>query len=222
MVFVSFSFCSCRKETKSKDNYSLDFEHICDLPLNFTGTLDELRSIKNAIDSAEPGEDPDFIWNIHDRLSLIGMTDYESSKKLYDEIASSAIPLVDNNINHIDKVDFYPENHYFNQVDVFDGDKRIASRIYSPQSDILNVGAYGENSKEAKFKKTIEKDGVIANIYLTKEKGCFYTDVFVGDTYIFMRSKNIATIEEFEECFSKFTFVKIGDLINKFVEGTTE
>lgn len=218
-VFICLFVSSCQKDTKNtEDNYAYD--HICDLPLKFTGTLDELSSIKNAIDSAKPGEAPDFIWNIHNRLSLIDMTDYESSKRFYDEIASSSVPLIDNDINNFDEVNFYLEDHYFYQLDVFDGDKRISSKIFTPQSNIINVGVYGKNVKKAKFKKTIENDGVTADIYFVKEENIYCADVFVGDTYIFMRSKNISTIEEFEECFLKFTFVKIGDLINRLPEKT--
>ena len=71
--------------------------------------------------------------------------------------------------------------------------------------------------------KTIETDRYIANLYETRNANYkFFGEIIIDDSYIILRSFGIEIMEEFEECFSRLEFKKIGDLMNELPEEATE
>ena len=177
--------------------------------------LDELKEVKKAYDSMESDDFQEYMENEHVDTYMTGMWDYKSSTALLDEMCSTYVPVLDNNPNNISEFGFYWKSNSIHQLVIFGGDKR-ASVIINTVENTEPKELQFDNEAVCLSKKNIEKDNYIANLYEYQNTDYrFYADVLIDDTYIVLRSDWIDTMEEFEECFNRLTFVKIGDLLNK-------
>ena len=71
--------------------------------------------------------------------------------------------------------------------------------------------------------KDIENNRYTAKLYETNIADCkFFAEISIDGSYIVLRSGGIETMDQFEECFSRLEFRKIGDLLNEMPEETTE
>ncbi len=180
-------------------------------------SIDELRDIKRALSTMTPSEFMIYMGEEQSRHEFSGMKNYEISQTLMDELERTTIVLLDGKEDSVDKLMFYWERNEVQQMMFFDENSRVSLYIYTPE---INRGTFGDNNETAVFQKTIENDDVTAHVYKTEDDESFCADVFVGETYIFMRSFEIKTIEDFETCFARLEFVKIGDLLSETSEFT--
>ena len=176
-------------------------------------TLDELKEIKKAYDSMTAYDFQNYMQTEHTDACMTGMWDYENSTVLLNEMCSTYVPVLDNNPDNLSELGFYWQSNSIHQLLIFDGDKRasvIINTVKNTESKELQLN----NDAISIFKKTIEKDNYISHLYEYQNTDYrFYADVLIDDTYIVLRSDWIDTTEDFEECFSRLSFVKIGDLL---------
>lgn len=177
--------------------------------------LDELREVKKAYDSMTADDFQEYMENEHTDTYMTGMWDYENSTALLGELCSTYVPVLDNKPKNTSEFGFYWKDNSIHQLVIFDGDKR-ASVIINTVENTEPKELQFDNDAVCLFQKNIEKDNYIAHLYEYQNTDYrFYADVLIDDTYIVFRSDWIDTMEEFEECFNRLTFVKIGDLLNE-------
>lgn len=178
-------------------------------------SLDELKEIKNAFDTMKADEFQAYIENEHSGAYMNGMWDYENSTALLDEMCSTYIPLLDGDVQKLDNFSFYQESNSILQLIIFDEDKR-ASVIINTFKSTKPKKLEFSNEAMCISEKTIEKDNYIAHLYEYQNTDYrFYAEILIDDTYIILRSGRIDTMEDFEECFNRLSFVKIGDLLSE-------
>lgn len=178
-------------------------------------TLDELREVKKVYDSMTPDDFQEYMKNEHIDTYMTGMWDYENSTALLNEMCSTYVPVLDNNPDNLSELGFYWESNSIHQLVVFGGDKR-ASVIINTNKNTEPKNLEFDSNAVCLSQKNIEKDNFEAYIYEYQNTDYrFYADVFVDDTYIVFRSDWMDTLVEFEDCFNRLTFVKIGDLLNE-------
>lgn len=177
--------------------------------------LDELKDVKNAFDEMEADDFQTYMETEHIDTYMTGMWDYESSASLLDEMCSTYVPVLDNNPDNLSDFAFYWKNNCIDQLIIFGGDKRVSvisnTAKYSGAKE-LNLG------EEAIYisQKNIEKDGFTARLHEVENADYnFFAEIIIGDTYIILRGMGFDTMEDFEECFNRLTFIKIDDLINQ-------
>lgn len=177
--------------------------------------LDELKEVKNAYDSMTADDFQEYMENEHTDTYMTGMWDYENSTALLDEMCSTYVPVLDNNPNNLSEFAFYWKSNCIDQLIIFDGDERvsvIANTAKNPRTKELNLG------EEAIYisQKNIEKDGFTARLHEVENADYpFFAEIIIDGTYIILRSGGIDTMEEFEKCFNRLTFVQIDDLLNE-------
>ena len=177
--------------------------------------LDELREVKKAYDTMTADDFQAYMEAEHLDTYMTGMWDYENSTALLDEMCSTYVPVLDNNPNNLSEFAFYWKSHCIDQLIIFDGDERvsvIANTANNPKTKELNLG------EDAIYisHKNIEKDGFTARLHKVENADYpFFAEIIIDDTYIILRSCGIDTMEDFEKCFNRLTFVKIGDLLNE-------
>ncbi len=177
--------------------------------------LDELREVKKAYDSMAADDFQMYMENEHIDTYMTGMWDYESSTALLNEMCSTYVPVLDNNPDNLSEFAFYWKSNCIDQLIIFDGDERvsvIANTAKNPRTKELNLG------EEAIYisQKNIEKDGFTARLHEVENADYpFFAEINIDGTYIILRSGGIDTMEDFEKCFNRLTFVKIDDLLNE-------
>lgn len=175
--------------------------------------IDELKEIKTAYDSMPADAFQSYMETNHIDTYMTGMWDYQNSTALLDEICSTYLPVLDNNLNNVSELGFYWKNNRIYQLIIFDGDMR-ASVIINTTKNTENKELQLGNEALCLSEKRIEKNNYSAYLYEYKNADYqFYAEVFAEDTYIILRSIDIETMEDFEICFNRLTFVKTEDLI---------
>lgn len=224
-LVLLFIFSSCGKMYEKEilsDSNAIDTYDYDGLPMVVYATLTELKEIKAAFDSMQPDEFVEYMKNEKNEHYISGMRNYESAKDLLDELAATTVPLLDGNEKNFSEIGFYWERNEVQQLIFFNENSRVSSYNYTPKSGRDECDAFGSNNEKALLLKELNYNGVSALVYKTDKEETFFADVFVDDTYIFMRTKDIETIEEFEICFSRLQFVKIADLLNGTYTETTQ
>lgn len=186
-------------------------------PMIISVTLDNLIKIKKILNTVSPDDFTEYMEKNELTLAMNGMRDYENTLDIMNELESTYFPLLDGDKNNFSESSFYWERNEVQTITFFDEESRIVSYIYTPKSYRAEYGRFGDNEK-AVFVEKIENDLLSANIYKTEEEDCYCIDLVVDDTYIFMRTHEIQTIEELEADFARLKFVKIGDLLNDITE----
>lgn len=177
--------------------------------------LDELKEVKNAYNSMTADEFQEYMKNEHIDTYMTGMWDYENSTDLLDEMCSTYVPVLDNNPGNVLEFGFYWESNSIHQLVIFDGDKR-ASVIINTVKNTEPKELQLDNDAVWLSQKSMERDDGTVHLYECQNTDYrFYAEVLIEDTYIVLRSDWIDTMEEFEKCFNRLTFVKIGDLLNE-------
>lgn len=178
-------------------------------------SLDELKEIKHAFDTMEADEFQTYMEKEHINTCMNGMWDYESSTALLNEMCSTYVPLLDGNPDKLDNISFYWERNDIYQLLIFDEEQR-ASVLIDTVNNTEPKGLQFGNEVVCISEKTIEKDNYTAHLYEYENADYrFFADILIDDTYIVLRSGWIDTMEAFEACFNRLSFVKIGDLLNE-------
>lgn len=177
--------------------------------------LNELKEVKKAYDTMSADNFQVYMENEHVDTYMTGMWDYESSTDLLDEMCSTYVPVLDNNSYNLSEIAFYWQSNSIHQLIIFDGEKRasvIVNTVENTKPKELNF----EEEAICVSEKTIEKDNYTACLYEYKNTDYrFYAEISVDNTYIILRSNWVDSMEDFEECFNRLTFVKIGDLLSE-------
>lgn len=178
-------------------------------------SVDELKEIKSSFDTMEANEFQLYIEKEHSDVYMNGMWDYENSIALLDEMCSTYIPVLDGDIQKLDNISFYQESNSILQLIVFDEDKRCSANVKTVKNTEQKELVFEEEAI-CVSEKTIEKDNYTACLYEYKNTDYrFYAEISVDNTYIILRSNWVDSMEDFEECFNRLTFVKIGDLLSE-------
>ena len=177
--------------------------------------LDELKEVKEAYDSMEADEFQKYMENEHIDTFMTGMWDYESSTALLDEMCSTYVPVLDNDPNNLSDFAFYWKVNQIDQLIIFNGDERVSVITNTPKNSGTKDFNLGEEAVYIS-QKNIEKDGFTARLHEVENADYpFFAEIIIGDTYIILRSGGIDTMEDFERCFNRLSFVKIRDLLNE-------
>ncbi|MBQ4603282.1 MAG: hypothetical protein IJB16_01645 [Clostridia bacterium] len=220
--FCIIFFAGCQNETaKNPETTVTDTEHNS-APYIVSVTVDELRTIKNAIYTMEENNFKSYMFKNHYGALVNGMYSIENANLLMEELESSMIPMLDSDETCFKKLLFYHERNEIQCVIPYTESIAISFNIYTPKSDRKENGVFGMNNSEAVLKKELIFDNILVYVYKTDTKDEFFADVFADNTYILVRTTGITDIEEFEECFSRLEFRKIGDLMDEIPEETTE
>lgn len=214
-------FSSCGKESETSklpsnnltESYSENNQNSA--PMVVYATLTDLKEIKSAFDSMQPDEFMDYMENEKFNQYITGMWDYENSKALFDELCATTIPLLDGDEKNFSEIGFYWKNNSIHQLIFFDDVQRVSALIDTVKSTQPKELQLGDDVNFISV-KPIDNDNYTAQIYEVENADySFFADIITDDTYIVLRSHDIQTIEDFESCFARLEFVKIGDLLKE-------
>ena len=214
--FVLLVGCQSKTTNNHETNVS-DAEHNS-APHIISATVNELRTIKNALYTMDENDFKSYMYENYYGAIANGMYSIENAKLLMEELEVSMIPVLDSDETCFKKLLFYHERNEIQCVIPYTENIAMSFNIYTPKSDRKENGLFGMNNSDAVLQKELKLDNIFVSVYKTNTKDKYFADVLVGDTYIFVRTTGIVEIEEFEECFSRLEFRKIGDLLDELPE----
>lgn len=226
-LFIAFVFllasCSQNYKTNTPIKNDMEINEYSGMPMVVYATLAELKEIKNAFDDMEPDEFYEYIKNEKTEQFISGMRNYERTKDLLEELTETSVPLLDGDENNFTEIGFYWENNIIHQKVSWSENQRISVLIDTVKSSRPKELQLNDNAVFVSV-KNIKNENYTANLYKVENADySFFADVTVDGTYIVLRTLDFYEMEEFEECFTRLKFVKIGDLLDKSnIEVTTE
>lgn len=204
-----------QKETSTKPNKAEKVSQQNNIPPYILSVnLNDLIQIKSATNSMNEADFIEFMNKNFPNAVMNGIDDLSQAKQLLSELEKSYIPLLDGDKNNFSTISFYLESNEFHQLTYFGEKSRIVAYVHTAEN-IEQSGIMFNNMENAIIVKNIETDTYSAKIYTVENKEHFFVDLFIDDFYIFFRTHDVATIEEFEANFARLKFVKIGDLLNE-------
>lgn len=210
-------------ETTSPDSKFDEFD-ITERIINvFTVTIDELKIIRNAVNTIPEDKFQLYMFWNHESVFNNGMNNLENAKALMEEFEATTIPVLDGDINNISTLSFDCDYNHFYQLIVYDNEmtQRIGVWIYTANYTVPKKNELTKNIKLFSI-KNIKNDKYTAKLYETRNADDkFIAEITTDGSYIVLRSFGIEKMEEFEECFSRLEFRKIGDLLDELPEETT-
>ncbi len=222
LCFVLLAGCQ-HNEIGVEEVASDKYEHN-GLPNTILVTLEDLKSIKNATETMSQEEYNTYMISNYSGKYINGMHSIENTKIILEEFEETAVPVLDGDINNISNFHLYRDFNCIHQLIIYDREEiqRSSAWIYTVNSEKTDALEFGEEVEIVSSKK-IETDRYTANLYETKNADYeFFGEITVDDSYIILRSDGMNGLEEFEECFLRLEFRKIGDLLNELPEETTE
>lgn len=184
-------------------------------PMILSLSLEEIKTIKTAFEAMPADEFMTYMENEHKEEYMTGLWDYENSQKLLSEICETSIPVVDSASTDIKSLSFHWEINTIMQVIAFDSGERFSVMIETPSSESekeLNIG----EETEIVLLKEIENEEYSAKFYEADgDYYPFYVCVTVDESFIILRTVDIETQGSLEDCFSRLSFAKVGDLIEQ-------
>lgn len=214
--------CKDITATNSETN-AADIKHNS-APYIISVVLDELKDIKNAVNTMSEEDFKEYMYENHYGASVNGMNTIENAKFLMEEFEETTIPVLDGDLKNISKLLLYRDSNCIHNLIIYDSEEiqRTSVWIYTVNSTKPKVMEFGEEVEIVSI-KTIETDRYTANLYETRNADYkFFGEITVDDSYIILRSFGVEEMEEFEKCFSRLEFRKIGDLLNEMPEETSE
>ena len=193
------------------------------MPSIISATIDDLKAIRNAADTMSQEEYNTYMISNYSGKYINGMHSLESTKKILNEFEETTIPVLDGNAKNVSKLLLYRDSHCIDQLIIYDSEEiyRTSVWIYTVDSEKSEVLEFGEEV-EIVSTETIETDKYTAKLYETRNADYkFFGEITVDNSYIVLRSFGMEEMKEFEECFSRLEFRKIGDLMNEAAEETS-
>lgn len=225
LCFVFFAGCQNEDRTVTESSKSTVSENIShEAPYIIPVTIDKLRQIKSALSTMNNDEYKIYMNENHYGPFMNGMDDLEDAEIFMEEFETTTIPVLDGIEENISKLALYCEDNCIHHLIIYDSEEKQRTSVwtYTAKSTRPRVMNFGDEV-EVVTVKTIETDRYTANLYKTINADYkFFGEITVDDSYIILRSFDIETMEEFEECFSRLEFRKIGDLMNEIPEETSE
>ena len=221
IIFCFIFIAGCRNDTVTNPKTDIiDTKHNS-TPYIISATVDELRTIKNVIYTMDENDFKSYMYENHYGAIVNGMYTIENAKFLMEELEATTIPVLDADETCFKKLLFYHERNEIQCVIPYTENIAMSFNIYTPKSDRKENGVFGMNNSDAVLQKELKSNNILVSVYKTDTKDEYFADVFAGNTYIFVRTTGIVDVEEFEECFSRLEFRKIGDLMNETPEETS-
>ena len=224
LFFISFCIifvAGCQNKTVTSPKSNINDNVHNSAPYIISVTVDELREIKKAVNTMREDDFKEYMYENHYGAIVNGMNTIENAKHLMEEFESTAIPILDGDETCFNKLLFYHERNEIQCIIPYTENSVLTFNIYTPKSNRKESDVFGINNSDAVLQNELNTDNISASIYKTDTEDEFFADVFAGNTYIFIRTGGIQDIEEFEECFSRLEFRKIGDLLNETTEETS-
>ena len=219
---VLFSGCQDNR-TDTNETITDEYDQFS-LPNAILVTLEDLNFIKIASNTMSQDEFTTYMISNYSGEYINGMHSIENTKIILKEFEESTIPVLDGNTDKISDLHLYRDYNCIHQLIIYDREEtqRSSDWIYTVNSEKSEVLEFEEEVEIVSY-KTIETDCYTANLYETKNADYeFYGEITIDGSYIVLRSDGMDGIEEFEECFSRLEFRKIGDLMNELSQETPE
>lgn len=177
--------------------------------------LSDLQEIKQAYETMNPDDFMVYMETEKTNIYMTGFEDYESSGNMLKKLSSTTIPLLDGNPDNFPEQAYYPKNDSVDSLVFFDDNKRFIVSAENAETDSPK-GLKLDSESEIISEKAFETDAYSATIYeVSNDYYAYFATVEINDSYIVMRSMGIDSVEDFEECFKRLQFVKIGDLLEQ-------
>lgn len=228
IVALLISFCvifivGCQNDTATNpETNETDTKHNSG-PYIISVVLDELKDIRNAVNTMQEDDFKEYMYENHYGAIVNGMNTIEKAKVLMEEFEETTIPVLDGDAKNVSKLLLYRDYHCIDQLIIYDSEEiyRTSVWIYTVDSEKSEVLEFGEEV-EIVSTETIETDKYTAKLYETRNADYkFFGEITVDNSYIVLRSFGMEEMKEFEECFSRLEFIKIGDLMNEAAEETS-
>lgn len=175
--------------------------------------LSDLQEIKQAYETMNPDDFMVYMETEKTNIYMTGFEDYESSGNMLKKLSSTTIPLLDGNPDNFPEQAYYPKNDSVDSLVFFDDNRRFIVSAENAEKDSPK-GLKLDSESEIISEKALETDAYSATIYeVSNDYYAYFATVEINDSYIVMRSMGIDSVEDFEECFKRLQFVKIGDLL---------
>ena len=213
-------FSGCQYNKIGVEEVTTDKNEHGSMPRIISATIDDLNAIRNAADTMSQEEYNTYMISNYSGYYIDGMHGLESTKTILEEFEKTTIPVLDGNEKNVSKLLLYRDSHCIDQLIIYDSEEiyRTSVWIYTVDSEKSEVLEFGEEI-EIVSTETIETDRYTAKLYETRNADYkFFGEITVDDSYIVLRSFGMEKMEEFEECFSRLEFIKIGDLMNEAAE----
>ena len=226
LLLISFGvifFAGCQNETVTNPEINVTDAKHNSAPYIISVMLDELKDIRDAVNSMQEDDFKEYMYENHYGAIVNGMNTIEKARVLMEEFEATTIPVLDGDAKNVSKLLLYRDSNCIHNLIIYDSEEiqRTSVLIYTVNHTEANAMSFTEDV-EFISTKNIENDRYIAKLYETNiEDYKFYGEVTIDDSYIVLRSGGIETLEEFEECFSRLEFIKIGDLLNETTEETS-
>ena len=231
IVALLISFCiifiaGCQNEIATNPETNVtDTEH-SSAPYIISVMLDELKDIRNAVNSMQEDDFKEYMYENHYGAIVNGMNTIEKTNLLTEEFEETTIPVLDGDAKNVSKLLLYRESHCIHNLIIYDSEEiqRTSVLVYTVNHTNTNTNAmnFTKNTEFISI-KNIESDEYTAKLYETNIADCkFIGEITIDGSYIVLRSGGIDKMEEFEECFSRLEFRKIGDLMNEIPSKTPE
>lgn len=229
IVVLLISFCvifiaGCQNEIATKSETNVTDNKHNSAPYIISVVLDELKDIRNAVNSMQEEVFKEYMYENHYGAIVNGMNTIENARFLMEEFEATTIPVLDGDVENVSKLLFYRDSNCIQNLIIYDSEEiqRTSVLVYTVNHTEAKAMNFTEDV-EFVTTKNIENDRYTAKLYETNIADCkFFGEITIDGSYIVLRSGGIETMEEFEECFSRLEFRKIGDLMNELPEEVTE
>lgn len=194
------------------------------IPNIISATIDELKAIRTAAETMSQEEYNAYMISNYSGKYINGMHSIENTKIILEEFEKTTIPVLGGDVKNVSKLSLYLDSNCIHQLIIYDSEEiqRTSVLVYTVNHTEANAMNFTEDV-EFVSTKNIENDRYTAKLYETNIADCkFFGEITIDGSYIVLRSGGIETMEEFEECFSRLEFRKIGDLMNELPEEVTE
>lgn len=222
IVALLISFCiifiaGCQNETATNSETNVTDTKHNSAPYIISVMLDELKDIRNAVNSMQEDDFKEYMYENHYGAIVNGMNTIEKAKVLMEEFEETTIPVLDGDAKNVSKLLLYRDSNCIHNLIIYDSEEiqRTSVLVYTVNHTEANAMNFTEDV-EFISTKNIENNRYTAKLYETNIEDCkFFGEIEIDGSYIILRSGGIETLEEFEKCFSRLEFRKIGDLLNE-------
>ena len=177
-------------------------------------TLDDIAAVETAFNKMEEDEFNQFISEHPKHYEANGINNRSDAKKVVDELKETTIFLLDGNKKNVSEMYFYLEQNKIQQPVFLENDKKIICTYYTPQNN-QRTNSSLDNNPNSEFIDEFTVNGIPIKIYQIQNNTSHFAELIVDNTSIFCRITNMENVDEIKTCFSRITFVKIGDLLDE-------
>lgn len=173
--------------------------------------IETLKALKKVAETMSDAEFESYLEESRLELAWFEMVNtIEKFNSLLDDIENIYVAVLDENLDDVFLTYYVNEKRVFQSV-TFSETRRFGFDFYISGEPLY----YYANINGTEYVKTVEINSVKADVYRSDRRNGFCADAVLGEQEFDIRVNEAQTIEEFEEDFSRLSFVKIGDLLNE-------